>query len=193
MEKCKVELRIYELLGIKIFQKLTFLLEKIIHRNDNGYNENYHLKKKYCNGNVQDFKKFLFYNGGIHIRNILFIIIIILIKKIFKCIAWFDCILIILAVKDIYCVMLQRYNYIRIQNCIDLQNKAKERRINKKTEKIKSDISKSYDLKNYTQDINFINSFMKKLSANELIEFKEEDIISLRRIMGLGKENENVK
>ena len=89
--------------------------------------------------------------------------------------------------------MLQRYNYIRIQNCIELQNKAKERRINKRTEKIKSDISKNYDLKNYTQDINFINLFMKKLSANELIEFKEEDITSLRRIMGLGKENEDVK
>ena len=193
MGKCKLELQIYELLGIKKFQKLTFLLEKIIHRNDNGYNENYHLKKKYYNRNVQDFKKFLFYNGGIHIRNILFIISIILIKKIFKCIAWFDFFLIILAVKDIYCVMLQRYNYIRIQNCIELQNKAKERRINKRTEKIKSDISKNYDLKNYTQDINFINLFMKKLSANELIEFKEEDITSLRRIMGLGKENEDVK
>ena len=193
MGKCKLELQIYELLGIKKFQKLTFLLEKIIHRNDSGYNENYHLKKKYYNRNVQDFKKFLFYNGGIHIRNILFIISIILIKKIFKCIAWFDFFLIILAVKDIYCVMLQRYNYIRIQNCIELQNKAKERRINKRTEKIKSDISKNYDLKNYTQDINFINLFMKKLSANELIEFKEEDITSLRRIMGLGKENEDVK
>lgn len=193
MGKCKLELQIYELLGIKKFQKLTFLLEKIIHRNDSGYNENYHLKKKYYNRNVQDFKKFLFYNGGIHIRNILFIISIILIKKIFKCIAWFDFFLIILAVKDIYCVMLQRYNYIRIQNCIELQNKAKERRINKRTEKIKSDISKNYDLKNYTQDINFINLFMKKLSANELIEFKEEDITSLRRIMGLGKENKDVK
>ena len=133
-------------------------------------------------------KSFYFTMGGIHIRNILFIISIILIKKIFKCIAWFDFFLIILAVKDIYCVMLQRYNYIRIQNCIELQNKAKGKwRIYKRTEKIKSDISKNYDLKNYTQDINFINLFMKKLSANESIEFKEGDITSLRRIMGTGK------
>ena len=38
------------------------------HDNCNAYMELKNINvKKYYNGNVQDFKKFLFYNGGIHI------------------------------------------------------------------------------------------------------------------------------
>ena len=40
----KFEVKIYELLGIKLFKKAVFKLEKIIHRKDGKKNINYHIK-----------------------------------------------------------------------------------------------------------------------------------------------------
>ena len=45
-KKLKIEKKIYELLGIKVFRKLVFMLEKFLHIKDKKKNINYHLKQK---------------------------------------------------------------------------------------------------------------------------------------------------
>lgn len=50
------EEKIYELLGIKLFKKAVFKLEKIIHRKDKGKNINYHIKKADSVESVNSFK-----------------------------------------------------------------------------------------------------------------------------------------
>ena len=112
-QKLKIEKKIYELLGIKVFRKLVFMLEKFLHIKDKKKNINYHLKQKNLSS-LQDFKKYLFYNGSIHIKNLIRGIIIIPIMLLFSINTIFIISLIALLIKDIYCVMLQRYNWIRI-------------------------------------------------------------------------------
>lgn len=41
----KIEKRVYELLGVNLFRKAAFKLEKIVHRKDKGKNTNYHIQK----------------------------------------------------------------------------------------------------------------------------------------------------
>ena len=55
----KFEVKIYELLGIKLFKKAVFKLEKIIHRKDGKKNINYHIKNSNDMESVDNFKKFL--------------------------------------------------------------------------------------------------------------------------------------
>lgn len=56
-QKLKIEKKIYELLGIKVFRKLVFMLEKFLHIKDKKKNINYHLKQKNLSS-IQDFKKY---------------------------------------------------------------------------------------------------------------------------------------
>ena len=64
------ELRIYEMLGIKHFRRLVFQLERFLHRKDRQQNLNYHIAS-YDPIAIKKFIKYLFYNGAIHVRNVI--------------------------------------------------------------------------------------------------------------------------
>ena len=104
MKKKNIEMHIYEKLGVKKFRNMAFKLEELIHFKDKGKNKNYH-------GITEDHFKYLYYNGFIHARNILVLIPFIVTRLIiFKGPSWFDYLIYIDLIKDVYCVMLQRYN-----------------------------------------------------------------------------------
>ena len=52
------------------FRKLVFALQRLIHRKDKGHNINYHIPHQDIES-FDAFDKYLFYNGAIHVRNIL--------------------------------------------------------------------------------------------------------------------------
>lgn len=132
----KLETKIYELLGIKLFKKAVFKLEKIIHRKDGKKNINYHIKNSNDMESVDNFKKFLYYNGAIHTKNLIFDIPVIILMIVFK----YNLILIIpimlWLVKDIYCIMLQRYNWLKINNFEKKLNVRKDKKIERRIEEI---------------------------------------------------------
>lgn len=109
----EIEKKVYELLGVKQFRKAAFKLEKIVHRKDKGKNTNYHIQKDEVNS-LGEFKKYLYYNGTIHTSNLikgipLLTLMFLLDFKTLSIIglsAWL--------LKDAYCVMLQRYNWIKL-------------------------------------------------------------------------------
>ena len=120
-----LELKIYEILGVKIFRKLVmkllyfcaypyFILLKIPKekRKKILYNtpSNYFMKKGNALQDLKDFKKQLYFNAGIHII-VLIIILTILYTNIFVDIPFI--------ILNLYCIMLQRYNYIRINQVIN--------------------------------------------------------------------------
>lgn len=105
-KKQKIETKIYELLGVKIFKKLVFRLEKIIHRKDKGQNINYHIKNSITKESIDSFRKYLYFNGYIHTRNIIKGIAAIFIMIIFSVHPIFVIILSLLLIKDAYCIML---------------------------------------------------------------------------------------
>lgn len=141
MEKKKgedLELKIYNALGVKNFRNLAFKLEKLIHIKDKKKNINYHINDCKDLVSIDKFKKYLYYNGFIHVKNLIFgsvglALMIILNASVVPVIA-----LSTLLLKDAYCVMLQRYNWIRITRHEE-KLKARER---KRIDKVKSNIDK---------------------------------------------------
>ena len=141
MEKKKgedLELKIYKALGVKQFRNLAFKLEKLIHIKDKKKNINYHINDCKDLVSIDKFKKYLYYNGFIHVKNLIFgsvglTLMIILNASVVPVIA-----LSTLLLKDAYCVMLQRYNWIRITRHEE-KLKARER---KRIDKVKSNIDK---------------------------------------------------
>ena len=141
MEKKKgedLELKIYNALGVKHFRNLAFKLEKLIHIKDKKKNINYHINDCKDLVSIDKFKKYLYYNGFIHVKNLIFgsvglALMIILNASVVPVIA-----LSTLLLKDAYCVMLQRYNWIRITRHEE-KLKARER---KRIDKVKSNIDK---------------------------------------------------
>ena len=141
MEKKKgedLELKIYKALGVKYFRNLAFKLEKLIHIKDKKKNINYHINDCKDLVSIDKFKKYLYYNGFIHVKNLIFgsvglALMIILNASVVPVIA-----LSTLLLKDAYCVMLQRYNWIRITRHEE-NLKARER---KRIDKVKSNIDK---------------------------------------------------
>ena len=144
MEKKKredLELKIYKALGVKHFRNLAFKLEKLIHIKDKKKNINYHINDCKDLVSVDKFKKYLYYNGFIHVKNLIFgsvglALMIILNASIVPVIA-----LSTLLLKDAYCVMLQRYNWIRITRHEE-KLKARER---KRIDKVKASINKGVE------------------------------------------------
>lgn len=141
MEKKKgedLELKIYKALSVKYFRNLAFKLEKLIHIKDKKKNINYHINDCKDLVSIDKFKKYLYYNGFIHVKNLIFgsvglALMIILNASVVPVIA-----LSTLLLKDAYCVMLQRYNWIRITRHEE-KLKARER---KRIDKVKSNIDK---------------------------------------------------
>ena len=136
-ERHKVETKINELLGIKKFKKAVFKLEKIIHRKDKGKNINYHVKDSRSKESVNSFKKFLYYNGIIHIKNLLIGIPSITIMALLNIKLIFLIPYAIFLLKDLYCVMLQRYNWIKINEFEEKLNNRQQKMIKKETEQLK--------------------------------------------------------
>lgn len=178
----KTEMRIYEFLGVKFFRKLVFSLEKLIHRRDHGLNINYHIPRIEV-GALDAFIKYLFYNGMIHARNIVFFVFYLLLKILFR---WdfkiFDIILSLLAVKDIYCVMLQRYNMLRIRYCKEILLKRRERKKEQNIEKLKKHFDMSYDHSYAAADLALLKRIKASIENRENIVLSSEDIVALKRL-----------
>ncbi len=141
MKKNKnIEMRIYELLGIKIFRKMAFGFRNLLsfsltirmnkeEKHNFLYNSasNYSLGKVKRLEDVKKFKKQLFINSGIHIWGLLvclpdFLKVIGGTASLSKAIINLTCIGI-----NLYCIMLQRYNGIRINRLIEKMTPRYER------------------------------------------------------------------
>ena len=120
-----IEKKLYEFLGIQIFRKLALKLESLIHYKDKLKNINYHLHGRSINS-VQSFTGYLLYNAVCHGLSIAFIAIYFITTWIckFRCVV-LDISLYGMLLVNLYCLMLQRYTYIKI-------NAVEERRINVK-------------------------------------------------------------
>lgn len=130
-----MESKIYEILGVKQFKKLTFKLEKCIHRKDKGTNKNYHLKGKDISA-IENFKKYLYYNGFIHAKNSIFLITSLTIFILTVGLNYYLIPFILLLIKDLYCVMLQRYNWIKLNEYKEKLEQREKRKIEKEAKKI---------------------------------------------------------
>lgn len=182
----KFEVKIYELLGIILFKKAVFKLEKIIHRKDGKKNINYHIKNSNDMESVDNFKKFLYYNGAIHTKNLIFDIPVIILMIVFR----YNLILIVpimlWLIKDIYCIMLQRYNWLKINGFEEKLQVRKNKRIERRVEeidkeKIKVNLEqKEIDKNELVAELEKMRNYLMKIkSENNELHIETFDIIEI--------------
>ncbi len=175
------EIKFYELLGIRLFQKMVFLLERIIHFQDGKKNINYHFKQLNYE-EAEGFAKFLFYNGSIHFKNLITILVYLIVKIILGKWHFIDYVVILFGIKDLYCVMLQRYNYLRIKIFISRINDRNRNIINKKVKKIIQQNANQYNKDVLEEDLKFINELRNKLQNNKCVVIENGDIEKIKRL-----------
>ena len=116
LSRCnKIELKVYHVLGITQFRKLILWFEKIKHRKDNGKNENYHPSGLSVIA-LERYTGFLLYNAFLHITSLVFTALYFVLsaavgwRSTFP--AWYAA---FLSAFNVYCIMLQRANYLKIK------------------------------------------------------------------------------
>lgn len=171
----KIEIKIYKFLGIEKFKRLVFKLENFIHRNDNMKNINYHVINSNSISSVENFKKYLYNNGKIHVRSLINGVIIIGITLILGINPLILTFLGLLMIKDIYCIMLQRFNWIKIKEFQRKLKEKEERKIIKEKEnldyeQVKQTATKlNINRKEMIEELWKIRAFI----ANELMTIEE--------------------
>lgn len=130
-----IEMKIYEALGVNLFKKFIFKLLDIAllpitskmnkrDRYDYLYNthSNYNIGQRKDLQSLRNFKKYIWFNAGVHIFSLYFCSVSV--KNIFSlaannlAVVLLSTFNIALIVLNIYCIMLQRYNAIRINKTI---------------------------------------------------------------------------
>lgn len=192
----KIELRIYELLGVRLFRVLVFKLERFIHRKDNGRNTNYHIAT-YDPIAIDGFIKYLFYNGAIHVRNVLFMMLVFF-TRYFVCknFSFLDVILWLFFFKDCYCVMLQRYNFLRIQIRNEHIKVKYQKKIARKGKQLILSPAEGLSSDERKNCIEFVKKFSKNITERNSVIIGEKDIqtlLSLRKMLLLEETKEREK
>ena len=124
------EIRLYEALGIRIFQKMVFRLERFRHLGDGDRNVNYHMLPAGTDS-PERFIRYLFLNAGIHISGLAATLVFMGIFAVMPGVlptVWAAGVVGVIG--NIYCIMLQRYNYLRIMKVVRKQ----EERLAKQTD-----------------------------------------------------------
>lgn len=111
----RAEMKIYEFLGVTLFRRVILAFERIKHHCDNKKNINYHLKD-HSLVSMQSFSGYLLYNSFWHIVSLLFAVVF-LVEASFAGFRFLlsDLAMIVVTIINIYCIMLQRYIYLRLR------------------------------------------------------------------------------
>lgn len=183
------EIKLYELLGIRLFRRLAFELERLIHRNDRRKNANYHISAQ-TPGGLAAFQKYLLYNAAIHARGILLVGILLLIKWSLWGFTWyFDALLLLLAVQDGYCIMLQRYNYLRIRQRMRVLEEKREEKLRSRAAVLTAHLQNTqYDKAEAREDLAFLNRIRQCIRTRDNLVLSEGDLnrlASLQQLLGV--------
>ena len=182
----ELEIKLYEMIGVRFFQSLVFSLERFIHRRDRGFNQNYHFSKN-DKTTMVGFHKYLFYNAAIHVRNIFIIIFIFVVKYILKRLYWIDILLILLLLKDLYCVMLQRYNYLRIQKVNELNQQRREKRINQKYKQFLKISSEQFSKSESEEMLKLVRKIIDGFDNNNIVDITSDDEQHMKKMIKIMK------
>lgn len=111
----RLELRVYSLLGVNQFRKVILWFEKIRHHGGNLRNENYH-PSHFDVIALEQFNGFLLYNAFLHGVSLLFTVVyaVVSIGLEFRNVV-LDLGMIVLTLLNVYCIILQRANYLKLK------------------------------------------------------------------------------
>lgn len=200
-KKEQIEMKIYESLGIKMFRKMAFCLRDILcfplklsvkkeERKDffNNMPSNYNIGKNKDLEHIKKFKGQLLFNALLHLSCLLFLCLPESVKIGMGDANLYQHLIYYLTIGvNSYCIMLQRYNEIRIDDVIERMTPKYE----KQKEKIKEDIKES-DNKLFDHVYKMVDKKEreKDISLDELIESASlEDLKKYRYYIKSFQEN----
>lgn len=109
------EVKIYRLLGVDYFRKVIFWFEKTKNQKKNKKNENYHPAAMDVIS-LEKHSGFLLYNAFLHSVSMLFVIVYCILALAFGLHNLIiDIIMVVISLLNIYCIILQRTNYLKIK------------------------------------------------------------------------------
>lgn len=119
------EMRVYERLGIKRFKRLVLSLEKRRHQKDGGRNVNYHIERFSLRG-LYAFCGYLLYHAVVHTVGILVAALCCMLPLFFPHTAVFAVLGGVCILGNVYCLLLQRYTYLKL--AMQIQKREKKQR-----------------------------------------------------------------
>lgn len=113
-----MERKLYELMGIVWFRNFLFRIEARRGGTGSRQYRNYHLRS-HCVGETQNFKMYLAYNASLHVLSALQIAAAQIVEYMLSP-GWdlHDLPGVLLMLLNLWCLMLQRYNYLRIRDVV---------------------------------------------------------------------------
>ena len=179
----KIELDLYRKMGIRAFRDFVFAIEGWKHRKDQGKNSNYHLKRMSGSG-VFLHRVYLSYNALIHMTGIVLACMILTARRLLSLrwgpADWGMCAAVL---SNIYCIMLQRYNALRIEQYELALNERKQKREDKNAAILNERIPPSYDPQQLQSDLQWLRTMEEALRLRQ--DFRicgEEDAARLDRL-----------
>ena len=180
MKNSNIEMKIYEIFGVKIFKKIVFkisdfclklFLTKEEQEDFSKNTTNYKMGKVSDLDDIKNYKKQMYFNAIVHIIGTCLGLTTFSYK-----IGFFNTLFTIL---NAYCVMLQRYNIIRINKVINKfslkyeeEKSQMKKELNDTDKLLKEHTYKIIDNKNKEKEITF-EELINKSSLSELKKYRE--------------------
>ena len=177
------ELALYIRLGIRRFRDFIFGLERWKYRGDTLRNSNYHLQQLSYEGAKRHYM-YLSYNAFVHFFSLVTAALILLLKRITG-IRWgiVDGGILVVVVLNIYCIMLQRYNALRLKKYRFSFYKRMKKREEKNACILRNKIPKGVELTEAVKDVEWICGLEEAVKGSEVFVIeREEDTERLRRL-----------
>lgn len=183
----QIELRLYKSIGISHFKRFVLWFEQTKHRKDGLRNKNYHLAnrsefaaKKHC--------AFLLYNAIVHAASILLALIYFLSIWISgKQSIGLNAVMCIITAMNLYCIMLQRFVYLRLKNHSCKCRQKTARYVKDKCAIVKPEIQKCFSMQQIQSDAAFVVRTKACLLAEKNSFITDKDISTMERLLFLAE------
>ena len=178
------EIFLYQMLGIRCFQKLVFRLEKWRRRKDGGQNSNYHLYGMRYDRISRHFA-FLTYNALIHLTGLAACAVLLSARRLSGR-PWnlTDWLILVAAVANIYCLMLQRYNFLRLCAYRSSYMAARQARIQRRAAALFSAMPPEYETETdlLREDLDWLEKLRAAISTDRDFIIEEVDACRMKRL-----------
>ena len=181
----RFELRVYRALGVLPFRQALFSLERIRHRRDGRTNKNYHMRAL-SPGGAAAFESYLLYHCLLHGVSLALLAAVLLGKAVFA-LPWngMDVLAAGMFVINIWCLMLQRYNQLRLRELRTLARQARARRLDRRAKRVLAALGPVGAYPEAREDLALVRAVLAGLSAGNIVYLGADDVPGLRRMAAL--------
>lgn len=181
----RFELRVYRALGVLPFRQALFSLERVLRGRDGRTNSNYHMRAL-SPGGAAAFEGYLLYHNLLHGSSLALLAAVLLGKSVFAR-PWngVDILAAGMCVINIWCLMLQRYNGLRLRELRALARQARARRLDRRAERVLTAPGKTGAAPETREDLALVRTLLAGLSAGNIVYLRAGDAPGLRRMAAL--------